>query len=535
MTEKSHQPCPLPGCGSSDAYSWNDDRGVGYCQSCGGKTFVGETGSLIGMGEDNKPFVLDEEEVPPVEQKNPLEIPKGFVPVSSSFEEYRGIDTTVAEFYGARMEKGKDGRLRRVYPYPHAEKYRIHPKDFSENRGFKNNHLFGMDKFNAGGQVLTITEGEEDAMAAFQMLGRKTPVVSLPGAGVSKALLENCQKYIDSFSKIVMCTDADEAGESAAQKFAKAFPNKVYLVNLTKHKDANAFLQAGDKSDFMAAWRGAVKYVPPHIYNTKDQFLTILRDEEQNSYIPTGIEQLDDVIKGLMRGHLTIITGMEGQGKTEILRYFEHRILSQYPEVPIAVCHMEESKKTCLDSYLCYEMKRNLRDPDIRKATPQEDIDKAIEKLTKNGNLYLFDMWADEDPFALFGKIRFLTEACGCQYIFLDPIQQLAYGKDGSDMSEEQVLTRMSVQLEKLASEFNVGIVVTAHVNDDGATRSSRMIGKSASVRLDLKRDHMNEDHLTRNTTTILCSKNRPVGGSTGFAGQLLFDTSTFTIKERHQ
>ena len=33
MAEVSHQPCPF--CGSSDAFSYNTDKGVGYCHSCG--------------------------------------------------------------------------------------------------------------------------------------------------------------------------------------------------------------------------------------------------------------------------------------------------------------------------------------------------------------------------------------------------------------------------------------------------------------------------------------------------------------------
>ena len=72
---------------------------------------------------------------------------------------------------------------------------------------------------------------------------------------------------------------------------------------------------------------------------------------------------------------------------------------------------------------------------------------------------------------------------------------------------------------------------MTTHVNDDGQTRSSRMIGKSASIRIDLKRDHMNTDPDVRNTTYLNVSKNRPTG-ATGFAGILKFNPSTFTLEE---
>jgi len=35
MTEITHQPCPFMSCASSDAFSWNPDKGTGRCHSCG--------------------------------------------------------------------------------------------------------------------------------------------------------------------------------------------------------------------------------------------------------------------------------------------------------------------------------------------------------------------------------------------------------------------------------------------------------------------------------------------------------------------
>ena len=57
------------------------------------------------------------------------------------------------------------------------------------------------------------------------------------------------------------------------------------------------------------------------------------------------------------------------------------------------------------------------------------------------------------------------------------------------------------------------------------------MIGKSDSVRIDLKRDHMNPDPDIRNTTTLSVSKNRPTG-KTGYGGTLKFDPNTFMLEE---
>jgi len=491
----THGTCP--DCGHSGCLSvW---EGGTYCHSC-------ETST--GKGKREEPMKVDTE----------------------IFDSIRGITKDVCEKYGVTIGLAEDGtEVRHNYPYPHKVKYRYLPKDFSKNSGFSNDHLFGMDKFNASsGKIITVTEGELDALSAYQMLGKKWPVVSLPNASLGTTLLKNVHPYLDSYSKIIVATDSDEAGNRVATKLAATFPGKVYRMLMTTHKDANEFLQAHHERDFMFAWTNAEKFIPSDIYHTARQFGDILSDEEANTYIETPIGAFNEVCKGLMQGHLTVILGEEGLGKTEVLRMLEVDILQNHKDIPIAVNHMEETKKTCLLSYASYVLDENLRDPD--HTVPQTKVEEAIEGLTDSENLYLFEMGIDEDPLSILDKVRYLTEVCHCKYIFLDPIQQLAYGRD-LDTTEEQTLSRIAVQLERLANEINVGIIITAHVNDDGATRSSRMIGKSASVRVVLKRDHMNEDPEVRNTTYLSVTKNRPVG-PTGFGGALVFNPKTFKLEE---
>jgi len=492
MTEpKTHQDCPH--CGHKECYTVFPDGGY-YCHSCGAKS-------------GGKPLEIEER----------------------NFETIRGIDKKVCEFYGTTVDYDSLGNaVRHTYPYPHAEKYRYLPKDFSKNKGFTTDHLFGQDKFNPGcAKYITIVEGELDAMSAYQILGNRWPVVSLPSASISRKLLQNVHEYLNSFESIVICTDGDDAGKKASDTLCEAFPGKVWRVKLEKHKDANAFLQAGDEASFKWSWVNRERYVPSNVYNNKSDFDSILDDDETNTFIPTPIEDFNKLCKGLMQGHLTVITGPEGQGKTEVMRLLEADILMNH-DIPIAVLHMEESKKTCLLSLASYVLGINLRDPE--HGVPQEDIKAAIDKVNAKKNLFLFELGIDEDPLSIMDKVRMLTSVYGCRYIFIDPIQQLSYGKD-KDSTEEQVLTKISVQLERIATEFNVGIVCTTHVNDDGQTRSSRMIGKSASVRIDLQRDHMNPDPDIRNQTKLMVSKNRPVG-PTGFAGVLEFDPDSFTLKE---
>ena len=422
----------------------------------------------------------------------------------------------------------KDEPVYRIYPYPDSlEKVRVLPKDFSQNKGFRNTHLFGWDKFNHGtSKHITIVEGEEDALAAYEMLGSKYPVVALPGAGVSKALLEEYGKKLDVYSEIILCFDNDEAGEKARDKFVSLFPHKTSVVSLTKWKDASEIKQNDAKTDFIFAWHNRTKHSLDNVYSSKEDFTKILSEESTNDYVLTPFPSMNDMLGGLTRGHFYVLTAPEGQGKTEVLRAMEYHV-AVTTEESIAVFHMEETKKTNLRTLACYALGKNCRDLDTK--VPDKDIANVIEALALRDQVHLVD-FTDDDPEKILDVIRFLHEVNGINYFFIDPIQQLAYGKD-SEKTEEQVLSRLSVRLEKLCTDLNICVVCTAHVNDDGQTRSSRMIGKSASVRISLKRDHLNEDDEIRNRTSVIVEKNRPTS-QTGWCCNLQFYPESFTISE---
>jgi hypothetical protein len=111
-----------------------------------------------------------------------------------------------------------------------------------------------------------------------------------------------------------------------------------------------------------------------------------------------------------------------------------------------------------------------------------------------------------------------------------EPIQDVV--SVGDDKDKEAILASLSVQLSKMAADLNIGIVTIAHTNDNGDPKYCKMIGQRASVIIDLERDKDSEDMMERNTTKILVKKNRPCGVE-GFAGEMVFDLDSFTLREK--
>lgn len=491
----THQDCP--DCGHQGCLTeW--DNGTTYCHSC----------QLVKGGS------------------SVTTIPTG------AYEEYRGITKATAKVYESKVYEDNGTKVR-TYPYPNGKtKLRYHPKDFTKNKGFKADSLFGADKFVHGANNrLFLTEGEEDCMSVYQMMGGREHVMSFPTATPSPVFWDNSYPVFDAYQEIIMVQDNDDAGGRLAEKLAKLFPNRVFVVKMTKHKDANeALTTKGGTQHFLDAYVAKERIVPSGIFNSVAQFTDIINEKSTATVIPTPWDELNDTIVGLATGEMYLITGEEGRGKTEILHAMEFHLIKNHPHVNIGVCHMEESKKTLFKTYASYQLEDNVRSLKVTGREP--DIIQSMTDLTgSNNQLFVFEFTADQDPTEILSSIRYLSEVHNVKYFFVEPFQQLMYARDTS-VSPEAVLTRIAVKMEKMCTDLDICIIMAAHVNDDGKVRSCRMASKASSVWIDVQRDHINENEDIRNTSTLLVNKNR-VEGPAGLAGQLKFDPDTFMITEK--
>ena len=502
----THGDCP---CGDSkECYSlWAN--GSGFCHSC-----------------DNEKVPKVTKEVTPTEVVTPKGLTTKVVP-------YRGMSIKAVEKYKVRTQfTAKGDEYARLYEYPHATKKRILPKDFRDNKGFTPDHLFGMDLFNSSSsKSITIVEGEDDAPAAWEMLGGYEPVVALPGAGTVKrggALLKNCEEYLRGFSQIILAMEDDASGKQAAERLSAVFPGKCYRVKLTKHKHAMEYLEAGDRVDFKQAWLNKEKYVPDFDISTPDAYLKLLRTSEDDCFIPSGIDAYDREHLGLFQGHVTLFQAPEGVGKTELFHFFEHHLLKNHPDVPFASLHLEESEKRTMLSWVSYDLGKNVTRKDL--ITDMKEVENSITNLTKYENAHLFSLTTDEDPMVLLDRISYYAEIYGCKYVFIEPIQDLAQ-QGHSEPSDERFLSKIAVNLSRLAKEKKIGIVIIGHENDEGLISDCRKLSKQASVVVRLERDIDSTDPKIRNITTLRSKKNRP-SSFVGLAGRLEFNPDTFILTE---
>lgn len=523
MTDVAHQPCPYVSCGSSDAFCYNTDMKIGKCHGCG--SGYPSKGQMFSWAKDKYP-TKGRDDMSVLEYTRP----KQEAHSQGNYVPLRGITSNTMQDYNVLTYSD---RQEYVYPSGGIKVRRLDEKAFYAKDGFKGDELFGMNMFPAGcSKFVTITEGELDALSVSQMMKSQytNPVVSLPSATPSKKLWENCNEWLNSFERIILSVDTDDAGNALADRMARLFPNKIYRIQHGEFKDANDFLVAGKASDFKNLWWKPTKHTPENILNTADEFLKLYTDTPEHTYYPTGITALDDKIMGLMQGHFTVFKAPTGIGKTELMRYMEYSMLKQ--GIPIAAWHLEETKLRSLLGLVSYHVGDNLTRRDLIEDKEADGVVReAIVDLTKDENFYQFYLGDGQGTDELIDQIRFFSQACDCKFVFFEPIQDVVVGS--SEENKESMLADLSIRLSKLAAELNVGIVTIAHTNEYGDPKYCKMIGQRASVIIDLHRDKEADTIEERNTTYLKVEKNRPCSEE-GQAGKLRFSTETFMLRELH-
>jgi twinkle protein len=504
---KTHQPCP---CGkSSDAYAIRAD-GSGKCFSgaCGGKNF---------FPKDFWTHIKECSERPYASRGVP-----SYVGERLGFVEYVD-DKGFVQFYGYNYPGGVF-KARRVHD-KHEQKMDV-PKTSTKPA------LGGIGLYDPGtSRNCVVVEGEPDAAAAYYMLNDKmaneTPVYWLLGAAISNKDKPVIYDELSKYERVIMMIENDESGNKAKETLAQLLPASIRVSNLVKHKDASDYLTNGDVKEFKRCFTNYSRYTPEYIFNGLDKLTAIWNEAEADMFIPTAFANLNELIKGVPLGHITLLTGQEGLGKTEILRSFAWSMLSnEEKKFPMSVTFFEEDNKTILKGFGCYDQGINFRDPDYKY--PLEAIQPTLEKLSED--FYISDFYKAREPMSAQGfmdKVNYLHYVCGVRVFILDPINQLR--PDDPDTNLVSFLDSVCMDMARFCVDTNSACVWTAHTTDEGKTRDSRMISKAASIRIDIHRDLETFDENERNRTYLTVSKNRPTG-RTGPAGFVTFDRDSYTL-----
>lgn len=500
-------PCP---CGkSSDAYCL-DTSGNGFCfsGSCGGKFFRGKEEHVIERSD-----------------------------YTEQTYEHRGLRKHTLELFRVKTKFFEDTPIETAFFWPNGsiQVRGIATKSFRTIGDFKNGHCYGTNIFDKGSRpCITITEGAYDALAAVQMVGeRKTAAISVRSSSSAKNDVIADYDYINSFDKIIINMDNDEAGQEAAKKIAALFDfKKIYNLKLSKFKDANEYLIKEAEKDYFEAWSNVKRYTPDNILSTMSEFRKALKERRGAKIVDYPFIGLQEKLYGIHEGEVVLVKAPEGVGKTEFMRAIENKTLKD-TNYNVGIIHLEESNGETLKGLAGYFSGTPVQSPEM--PAPDEEIEEILEKILgkDEDRFVLYSAFDVDDANRFIDDLRFMVVANNVKLICFDHISWLAVGGSvDKEDDERKKLDSISQRVKMLAEELRFGLVMVSHVNDAGQTRGSRYISKAANTVIDLKRNKTTEDEAERIKLHFMVEKARLVGAKEGPAGFAVYNTEKLMLED---
>lgn len=514
----NNQHLPCPSCESSDAYSIKD--GWGHCFSCG---------ININTEKEQK---INERGVR-TEELTPATIVFHAIP-------HRHISKTAAQKYGIDVVLN-DSVVEARYPYYIAGKHvanKIRTKDKKFYwEGSRDNvrkvELYGQGLFPAGSaKAITVTEGEYDAPACWDLLGSRYPVVSVASAGTAVRDVKNNYEYLDSFESVVLAFDADEVGQETAKKCAELFkPGKCRILKLSEAKDPNAYLAAGLRKQFIDEWYKAPAFMPDGLKIGTEMWDEIINRPKhyQVDYPFAGLNRLT---YGIRLSEMVVVTAETGIGKTSVLKEVEYALLAN-PELKeknygVGFIHLEEPNYDTALGLMSIHASKPYQLPDTERT--DDELRQAYDAVINTARVVIWDHFGSNSVDAVLSKIRHMY-ALGCKYIVLDHLSIVVSDQSGD---ERKQLDEIATKAKTLCMNLNIALVCVIHQNRQGQIRGTAGVEQLANIVIKLYRNNTDNNEWRRNVTKVMVEKNR-FCGRTGPACYLWYNGITGRLEELNQ
>ncbi len=548
-----HEACES--CGSSDGKAVYDDDST-FCFVCQKATLSEEYKELLA---ESKPKLKKRKEVMAEEKvsKKPVIDPEDAAEIKASTSikarGFRGLKDETCAYFGVRhaFDESSGEVIEQYYPCTQEAQmtgYKIRevPKNFrSIGRTGADCELFGQFRFNRGGRYVIITEGELDALSAYEMLKDynkskgwdfETAVVSPTTGAMSKKQLAAQYKFLDSFENVILSYDADSAGKDATDKILDVLPKGKVKIMKMRFKDANEYLEKGKQKEFINDFYNAEKRVPVGVLPSGGLYDRIIQQTEVAKVpFPPFMRKLNEMfIGGMPLGYIFNVAADTGVGKTTYVNEMIYHWVFSSPHL-IGVVSMELDAGQYGEALLSRHISRKLAlMPNMQEKIDFLKSDKVKEQAKElmyredgSDRFYLLDN-RDGSVEEIQDTIEELVVACGCKVIILDPLQDIL---DGLSNEEQALFMKWAKGFIK---SHGVTFVLINHMRKSDKSGEQDIMGsstiiKSAAANIILRRDKLAEDPIVRNTTQAEVAKNR-VCGLTGPAGGSYYDNTTHTM-----
>ena len=329
--------------------------------------------------------------------------------------------------------------------------------------------LFNMNRINTTAP-LVICEGEIDAMAAIE--SGYTNAVSVPFGANNYTWIEENYEWLEQFDSIIICSDNDEAGIKMQKECVPrlgSWRTKFIDIPQTYYdKEKDKTFQMKDLNHVL--YYCGKQAVLDLIHNAKDSpvdsvsdFSEITNiDLDELDGIKTGIQELDTRLMKLFYGTFTIVTGVNGAGKSSFLSQL---ICNSIDDNKNAFLYSGELPNFQSKNWINYILagQRNVREYNFSgttywKVTPEAQ--KQINDYYK-GRLYIYKDGYDHKSSSILKAMEDTTRKYGCKLHIIDNLTSV--NLEANEQNKYQKQEEFVTQLIEFSKKFNVAVLLVVH------------------------------------------------------------------------
>lgn len=284
--------------------------------------------------------------------------------------------------------------------------------------------LFGWQAIPDTARVATITEGELDALSAFQM---GFPALSVPfggGGGAKQQWIEHEFERLERFDTIYLALDNDQPGQQATAEIVERLgAHRCMVVAIpAPHKDINDLLRDGwTQAQLRALFEQAQTEDPSELRSA-----AIYADDVVREFYPTngsepGFSTPWAKLHGRLSfrpGEVSILAGANGSGKSELAG---HVLLA-------AIAQGERACVASLEFKAVKWLKRLTRQAAANREPTPEHIH-AVHRWY-GGKLWAFDVTGTAKTSRILEVFAYAARRYGIRVFVIDNLAKCGLGED---------------------------------------------------------------------------------------------------------
>ena len=258
---------------------------------------------------------------------------------------------------------------------------------------------------------------------------------------------------------------------------------------------------------------------------------------------PPCLGGLNEKLKGIRQGEITLFTSGTGSGKSTVIKEIVLDLLEKTDD-RVGLISLEESIGDTAEKFISMALNRSLSDP---PPLSDDALREGFEKVFSDERLVLLDHQGSVGDSSLIDKIEYMA-LMGCKYLVLDHIT-IAVSEGSEGLSGNEAVDKVMSDLLKIVKRHNIWLGLISHLRKATGGGQSFEEGKLASID-DIKgsgsikqisfdiiafaRNLVAEEEAERNTIRFRVLKSR-FTGLTGDAGSATYDVQSTRLKQSGQ